>query len=316
MLKNIGQTLLVITGPTATGKTALSVELARRINGEIISADSMLIYKYMDIGTAKPTLEERQGVPHYMIDIIEPDQEYSVALYQQEVEKIIPAILARGRVPMLVGGTGLYIRSVVAGFHCSQIGKDEAFRQEMQQLARENGNIYLHEMLARVDPPTANRLHPNDQKRVIRALEVYHLSGKPFSWHNQPQNNRATPYRILQWGLTLDRELLYQRINRRVDEMLQKGLVQEVRWLLEQGYSPTLTSMQGLGYKEIAAYLNGQISLPLAVETLKRNTRRFAKRQLTWFRRDPAIKWLDVNSEPETLVLQITRDLAGLSPGM
>lgn len=316
MVQKTEQTLLVITGPTATGKTALSVELARQIGGEIISADSMLIYKYMDIGTAKPTLEERRGIPHYMIDIVEPDQEYSVALYQQEVEKIIPAVQARGKLPMLVGGTGLYIRSVVAGFHCSHIGKDEAFRQEMQQLAREKGNLYLHEMLARVDPLTAGRLHPNDQKRIIRALEVYHLSGKPFSWHNQPRNNREVPYRVRQWGLTMDRELLYRRINQRVDEMLEKGLVEEVRWLLEQGYSPALTSMQGLGYKEIAAYLEGQVSLPLAVENLKRNTRRFAKRQLTWFKGDPAIRWLDASLPLESLVLQISRDLAGLSPGM
>lgn len=284
--------LLAIVGPTATGKTAVAVEVAKRLKGEIVSADSMLIYRGMDIGTAKPTVEERQGIPHYMIDLIDPNEPYSVALYQEQAEKCILEIVKRGRLPLLVGGTGLYVRSIIDPYSFPRTGINDSLRQRWQEEAKALGREVVYRRLAEVDPETAGKLHPNNLKRVIRALEVYYLTGRPISWQ---QDKKIEPkYNLAIFGLTIERSLLYQRIEERVDKMLAAGLVEEVRQLFKRGYGLELISMQGLGYKEIAQYLTGQITLETAVYLLKRNTRHFAKRQMTWFRRDQRIKWIDV----------------------
>jgi len=288
--------LLVILGPTATGKTPVAVEVALLAGGEVVSADSMLIYKYMDIGTAKPTLQERRGVPHHLIDVVAPDEEFSVAHYQKMAGETIKGIISRAKLPILAGGTGLYIQAVVDGYKFGKVGIDNELREELKEYARLHGRIALHERLKEIDPETAFRLHPNDQKRVIRALEIYHKTGKPLSSYND--NREKTMYNLCMIGLYMPRDQLYERVDRRVDKMLNEGLVQEVDGLLQAGYDTDLVSMQGLGYKEIAAYLKGEIDFERAVYLIKRDTRRFAKRQLTWFRRDPRIQWIDVNEYP------------------
>ncbi|MGB9804085.1 tRNA (adenosine(37)-N6)-dimethylallyltransferase MiaA [Desulfofundulus sp.] len=305
--------LLVLVGPTAVGKTAVSVEIALRLGGEIVSADSMLVYRYMDIGTAKPTIEERRGIPHYMIDIIEPDESYSVALYQAQARKHIREIWERGKLPLLVGGTGLYVRSVIEPYHFTSAGVDEDFRRELAKEAEEKGPQAVYRRLLEVDPETAVRVHPNNLKRVIRALEVYHLTGRPMSSALR-QVGEKPPYKLLIVGLTMDRQSLYRRIEVRVDRMMEMGLVEEVKGLLERGYSPRLTSMQGLGYKEIIAYLQGLCSLDEAVYLLKRNTRRFAKRQFTWFKRDPRINWVNVGQY--TSLEEVAREITNLAEGV
>lgn len=300
--------LVVIVGPTAVGKTAISVEVAKRIGGEIVSADSMQVYRYMDIGTAKPTEEERQGVPHYMIDIVDPAEPYSVALYQVEARRHIKEIWERGKVPLLVGGTGLYVRSVIDPFHFAGAGVDETFRRKMYQEAKEKGPLAVHQRLLEVDPETAARIHPHNLKRVIRALEIYHLTGRPMSRLLQEMKGECPPYQLAVYGLTMEREKLYRRIEARVDKMLEMGLVDEVRSLLERGYRPSLTSMQGLGYKEIAAYLRGLSTFKEAVYLLKRNTRRFAKRQFTWFKKDKRICWIDVGKYSS--IMEVVQEIA------
>jgi len=289
--------LLVILGPTATGKTHVAVETALLTGGEVVSADSMLIYKFMDIGTAKPTPEERKGVVHHLIDVIEPDQEFSVAHYQERARAVIEDIHRRGKLPIMTGGTGLYIQSVVDGYQFGEVGIDYDLRDELKQYAYRCGKEALHKRLEQVDPATAARLHPNDQKRVIRALEIYKKTGRPMSSFNVKQQ-KGSFYNTYLFGLYMPREELYDRINRRVDKMLREGLVDEVKKLLELGYDTDLVSMQGLGYKEIAAYLKGKIDFKEAVYLIKRDTRRFAKRQLTWFRRDARIKWINVKDYP------------------
>jgi len=288
--------LIVIVGPTAVGKTALSIELAKMVNGEIISGDSMQVYKYMDIGTAKPTMKERQGIPHYMIDILEPDEEYSVAVFQDKVEELIPDIAGRNLMPILAGGTGLYVRAITDHYNFTDFSVDQEYRMHLEEEALVKGNQVLLDRLAAVDPVTAKRLHINDLRRIIRALEVYHFTGQPISSYQDAHLNPEPKYNLAMIGLNMERDKLYDRINRRVDLMVEQGLVEEVEGLLNRGYSSSLTSMQGLGYKEICAYLEGQYDFGEAIRLLKRNTRHFAKRQLTWFRRDQRIKWFNVEN--------------------
>nr|WP_150959964.1 tRNA (adenosine(37)-N6)-dimethylallyltransferase MiaA [Aneurinibacillus sp. XH2] len=285
--------LLVLVGPTAVGKTKLSLDIAESLHCEIISGDSMQVYRGMDIGTAKATKEERARVPHHMIDIHDPDHPFSVAEFQERARRLIEQIGARGKLPFIVGGTGLYIESLCYDFQFSDAGSDEPFREEQRAYLEQHGEQALHDRLRQIDPATAERLHPNDHRRVIRALEVAHLTGIPLSEHLAGQR-RESPYNLCIIGLTMDRELLYKRIEDRIDQMVEEGLVEEVRELLRLGYGEHLVSMQGLGYKEIAAYLRNEMSWEDAITLLKRNTRRFAKRQLSWFRRMKDICWVDV----------------------
>lgn len=288
--------LLVIVGPTAVGKTSLSLSLARGFRGEIVSGDSMQVYRYMDIGTAKVTEEERRKVPHHLIDVVDPDYPFSVEEYQRLAGEAIEDIHRRGRLPVLVGGTGLYIQAVTHGYHLPGVESNPGFRKELHRFADEKGNEKLWEKLKEVDPATAARLHPNDRRRIIRALEVYEATGVPFS---KLQRKSPPRYDMLWIGLNMPRHLLYERINRRVDLMMEQGLADEVETLRRMGYHRDLTSMQALGYKEIMMYLDGEISLEEAVEAIKKGTRKYAKRQLSWFRRLPEIQWFDV-SEPES----------------
>ncbi|MDH6672050.1 tRNA dimethylallyltransferase [Paenibacillus sp. LBL] len=285
--------LLVLIGPTAVGKTKMSIELAKEFGCEIISGDSMQVYRGMDIGTAKISADEMEGIPHHLIDIHEPDHPYSVAEFQEQSRRLITEIAGRGKLPFLVGGTGLYVESVCYGYQFSETGADEAFRDEQFRYANENGAEALHRKLADVDPETADRLHPNDLRRVVRALEVFHMTGIPLSAQLAPQTKQS-PYDLCLVGLTMDRQMLYNRIEERIDLMLNQGLVDEVAALMDKGYAPGLVSMQGLGYKEIVSHLNGEFSYEEAVVLLKRDTRRFAKRQLSWFRHMKDIEWVDV----------------------
>lgn len=289
--------LLVLVGPTAVGKTQLSLEIAEQFGCEIISGDSMQVYRGMDIGTAKATPEERARVPHHMIDIHDPDHPFSVAEFQQRAQALIADIGARGKLPFIVGGTGLYIESVCYDFQFVEGGSDEAYRRELNDWADQHGEAALHERLRKADPASAERIHPNDRRRTIRALEIVRVSGTTMSEQLAGQKKQS-PYELCIVGLTMDRERLYERIEARIDQMIAEGLVPEVRGLLERGFSPELVSMQGLGYKEIVAHLRGDWELSEAVELLKRNTRRFAKRQLSWFKRMKDIQWIDV-TEPK-----------------
>ena len=287
-------TLVGIVGPTATGKTAVGIELAKELNGEIISADSMAVYKGMDIGTAKPTAEEQAEVPFHLINVVSPDEEFSVAEFKQLAEEAIADILSRGKLPILVGGTGLYVRAVMGGLNIPAVGPDRNLREQLKAEAEQFGNEYLLEKLRTVDPVTAARLHINDLKRIIRALEVHILTGHPISHFHETAGTMDVAYDVHLFGLTMDRNALYERINLRVDEQIKEGLVEEVRGLLKKEYSPELSSMRGLGYKQIIGYILGEYDLDIAIDLLKRDTRRFAKRQFTWFRADPSIRWIDV----------------------
>ncbi|UFJ42235.1 tRNA (adenosine(37)-N6)-dimethylallyltransferase MiaA [Brevibacillus humidisoli] len=303
--------LVVIVGPTAVGKTALSLSLAERLDGEIISGDSMQVYRYMDIGTAKASPAEMAVVPHHLIDIVDPDEEYSVAHFQQMATRLIREINLRNRLPFIVGGTGLYIESVTHRFQFSEAEQDPELRERLRRMAEVEGLQSLHRRLADIDPITAERLHPNDVKRVIRAIEIYQLTGKRMA--DYQHRTEHSPYDLYMIGLTMDRELLYERINERVDHMIAAGLVEEVRQLLDRGYDPKLVSLQGLGYKELVPYLYGECSLEQAIAEIKKRTRRFAKRQLSWFRRMPEINWFDLSSPANypTIVNTIHRTLAG-----
>lgn len=292
----MGIPLVIIAGPTGVGKTRVAIEIAERIGGEIIGADSMQIYRYLNIGTAKPSVEERAKVPHHLIDFRNPDEEYSAAEYARDAAALIKDIHARGRLPLLVGGTGLYIRAVLQGIFEGP-GRDETFRAEMRTLAEEQGKEALYHKLQQVDPVTAERLHPNDLVRIIRALEVFHLTGVPISTHQQEATVPANQYQTCFLVLTMSRERMYARVNVRVDQMIAAGLVQEVHDLLERGYSRELNSMKSLGYKEIAAYLSGEYDLAAAVELMKRNTRHYAKRQITWFRKGRVNVWISFDKQ-------------------
>ncbi|ACV62958.1 tRNA delta(2)-isopentenylpyrophosphate transferase [Desulfofarcimen acetoxidans DSM 771] len=307
--------LIVIVGPTAVGKTECGVLLAKTINGEIVSADSMQIYRYMDIGTAKPTIEEMCGIPHYMLDIINPDEEYSVALYQEAAENYIRDIFNRGSSPILVGGTGLYVRSITDHYNFSRAEINWEYRAKLNQSADLRGNEYIHNLLKTVDPLAAEKIHCNDRKRIIRALEVFDQTGRPISSYHDRDTFTKPKYKLHIFGLIMERSQLYRRIEIRIDKMMEQGFLKEVRGLLDRGYSSQLTSMKSLGYKELGAYLNGNMSLEEAVEMLKRNTRRFAKRQLTWFKRDNKITWLDISRQPamDDIVQEIIKIVAGVS---
>ncbi|TVX99664.1 tRNA (adenosine(37)-N6)-dimethylallyltransferase MiaA [Paenibacillus cremeus] len=289
--------LLVLVGPTAVGKTNLSLALAEEWNAEIISGDSMQVYRGMDIGTAKATPEERSRVPHHMIDIHDPEYPFSVAEFQERCTAHIEEIASRGKLPFIVGGTGLYVESVCYQFQFSENGSDEAFRAAQQQYADTQGAEALHARLREVDPESADRLHPNDVRRVIRALEIFHVTGERMSDQLKVQK-KQTPYELCIVGLTMDRALLYKRIEERIDQMLEEGLVEEVERLLAAGCTRDMISMQGLGYKEIVDYLEGKYSLEEAVELLKKDTRHYAKRQLSWFRHMKDIEWIDVTELP------------------
>lgn len=285
--------LLVLVGPTAVGKTALSLALAEQFGGEIVSGDSMQVYRRMDIGTAKATPEERARAPHHLIDIKEPHEPFSVAEFQELARATIADIGRRGRLPILVGGTGLYVESLIYNFEFAETVTDEAFREQQRAYAQTHGAEALLHKLRDIDPETAGRLHANDERRIIRALEIFHTTGSRMSDILKAQK-RESPYRLCLIGLTMDRELLYRRIGERIDMMLQQGLVAEVRRLLNEGCPAHATSMQGLGYKEIVPYLQDRLSIEEAVEWLKRDTRRYAKRQLSWFRHMKEIEWVDV----------------------
>ena len=285
--------LVILTGPTAVGKTALSVNLAKKIGGEIISADSMQVYRRMDIGSAKVTKEEMQGVPHYLIDEFEPDEEFHVVKFQEYAKRYIQEIHSRGKIPILVGGTGFYIQAVLYDIDFTENGGDMTYRESLEDLAHTQGAHVLHEMLREVDPASADAIHENNIKRVIRALEFYHETGQKISEHNEAERQRTSPYNFAYFVLNDDRARLYDRIDRRVDAMLDAGLIEEVRALKQSGCTRDMVSMQGLGYKEILDYLNGDLSLDEAVRILKRDTRHFAKRQITWFKREKDVIWVN-----------------------
>lgn len=286
--------MIAVIGPTAVGKTKVSIDLAKMLNTEIISGDSMLVYKEMNIGTAKPSMGERSNIHHHLIDILEPHEDFSVVQFTERASQHMTQINQQGRIPVLAGGTGLYVKALLEGYQFNTSPSDEELRVKLDGLAKEHGNQYLHDQLAQVVPEAAARLHPNDLRRVIRALEVYYLSGDTIS-QNKLSDQQELLYDALVIGLTMDRKLLYSRINQRVDLMMEQGLVHEVSELLAKGLPITCQAMQGIGYKEIVKYLHGEMDLLTATENIKQATRNFAKRQLTWYRKMPYITWFDVN---------------------
>jgi len=285
--------LVILTGPTAVGKTSLSIQLAKCINGEIISADSMQVYKGMDIGSAKITQEEMCDVPHHLIDVLEPWEEFNVTVFQQKCKECMEEIYERGHIPILAGGTGFYIQAVLRDIDFTENEENTAYRTELEQLAAEKGAEYLHQMLLEVDPQAAEAIHANNIKRTIRALEYFHLTGEKISEHNEREAQKENAYNACYFVLNDDRQLLYERIEKRVDEMVNNGLVEEVRTLMAKGCTRNMVAMQGLGYKEIVDYLDGKCSLEEAIYIIKRDTRHFAKRQLTWFKREKDVIWVD-----------------------
>lgn len=287
--------VLVVVGPTASGKTALGVALAKKLDGEIISADSMQIYKYMNIGTAKVTLEEMQGIPHYLVDFVSPDEDFSVAKYKATALEAIETILSKGKLPIIIGGTGLYINSLSLPWDFQRKDNDEKIRWRLSAEAEVMGKEALYDRLKLVDPTTAAIVHPNNLNRIIRALEIYELTGKPKSYFDEETKKQEVPYDYVMLGLDWDRETLYSRINRRVDLMIEEGLIDETKMLIERGYDWNLTALKAIGYKELKPYLEGTSSLAEAVTILKRDSRHYAKRQMTWFRKDQRIQWLKMN---------------------
>lgn len=284
--------LVVLTGPTAVGKTAVSISFAKAIQGEIISADSMQVYRGMDIGSAKIKEEEMRGVPHHLLDILEPEETFNVMIFQKLAKEKIGEIYDRGHIPILTGGTGFYIQSVLYDIAFTE-ETDGSVRERLEREAKERGAEYLHEKLAALDPVTAENIHANNVKRVIRALEFYELNGYPLSLHNERERQKNSPYLFRYYVLNEPREILYERIERRVDAMVKEGLLEEVKALKERGCTRDMVSMQGLGYKEILDYLSGVCTLEEAAWTIKKETRHFAKRQLTWFRREKEVTWVE-----------------------
>ena len=284
---------VVLTGPTAVGKTALSIELAKAISGAIISADSMQVYKHMDIGSAKIMPEEREGIRHYLVDEFEPDEEFHVARFVERAKECLNEIYREGKIPIIVGGTGFYIQALLYDVNFSEQNTNTEYRKELEYLAEEKGAEYLHKMLKEVDAASAEAIHANNRKRVIRALEFYHLTGTKISEHNETEKQKTSPYNFAYFVLTDNRKHLYERIEKRVDMMIKNGLVEEVQKLKDMGYHREMVSMQGLGYKEILDYLDGKMTLEEAVSLIKKETRHFAKRQLTWFRRERDVIWFD-----------------------
>lgn len=292
--------ILVIVGPTASGKTRMAVELAQRHNGEVISADSMQIYRTMDIGTAKPTKEEMGGIPHHMIDVADPEEDFSVARYVEMAAQCVDDVLARGKLPIVAGGTGLYIDSLLSGRTFAPFSPDSALRGELERELEEKGGQAMLEALAQVDPEAAQRLHPNDHKRIIRALEVYRSTGKTITQHNRETQAIPPRYNALTIGLAFqDRQAMWRRIDQRVDEMVAAGLEDEVRRLLTSGISPKCTAMQAIGYKEFTQALSGEMTWQEAADVVKLRSRQYAKRQLTWFGRNPNTRWVRWDDPPE-----------------
>ncbi|WP_122642730.1 tRNA (adenosine(37)-N6)-dimethylallyltransferase MiaA [Luxibacter massiliensis] len=285
--------LIILAGPTAAGKTKTSISLARAVGGEIISADSMQVYRHMDIGSAKIRPREMEGIPHHLIDVLDPEEEFHVVRFQQMAKQAAREILSRGKIPIVVGGTGFYIQALLYDIDFTENEEGRACRERLAALAAKEGAAALHQMLYQVDPKAAEDIHENNIKRVIRALEFYQLTGKRISQHNEEEKKKESPYNFAYFVLSDDRDRLYQRIGLRVDKMLSEGLVEEVRALKDRGLGRNMVSMQGLGYKEILAFLDGEMSLDEAVYILKRDTRHFAKRQLTWFRRERDVIWLN-----------------------
>lgn len=299
------QPIIVVAGPTASGKTRLAIDIAKAVGGEIVSADSMQIYKYMDIGSAKPTPEEQNEIPHHLIDFVEPDTEFSVADYTEAAHRVIADIAARGKMPVMCGGTGLYINSVVNDVTFGEIDTDYEMRAELQAYADKHGNEELLRLLAEVDPVSAARLHPNNVRRVIRAIEFYRLTGETISKHQAMTKQAEGRYSPVMLCIAWERAVLYERINKRVDIMLRDGLEDEVRRLMDMGYTKALNSMKAIGYKELIDYINGECTYESAVELIKQSSRRYAKRQLTWFRRDERIHWLEAGDGALSHALEI-----------
>ena len=285
--------LIILTGPTAVGKTALSIKLARAIDGEIISADSVQVYRRMDIGSAKITKQEMEGISHYLIDVLEPEEDFNVMVFQQMAKKAMDEIYTRGKIPIITGGTGFYIQAVLNDISFTETDADDELRKKLEEEAEQNGADALHQKLQAVDPKAAEEIHPNNVKRVIRALEFYLETGKKISEHNAAERQKESPYNFAYFVLNMDRQKLYSRIELRVDQMLEAGLVEEVRQLKQEGCQKGMVSMQALGYKEILSWLNGECTFDEAICILKRDTRRFAKRQLTWFRREKDVCWIE-----------------------
>lgn len=302
--------LIILTGPTAVGKTEISIKLAKAVNGEIISADSMQVYKGMDIGTAKIKPEEMKGVKHHLIDVLSPGEEFNVVKFKNMALAAMNEIYDNGHIPIITGGTGFYIQALLYDIDFKDNDDDMTYRDELNRLANKRGNEYLHNLLVQVDPAAAEKIHPNNIKRVIRALEFYHKTGIKISEHNEQESARTSPYNFAYFVLTNNRNILYDRIDRRIDFMLEQGLVDEVRGLIDAGYTRDMVSMQGLGYKEIIDYLSGSISLDDAVYILKRDTRHFAKRQITWFKREKDVIWADksiLDTDEKLLEFFLTR---------
>ncbi len=306
------QRLIIVTGPTAVGKTALSVALAKRLCGEIISADSMQVYRHMDIGSAKVSEEEMGGVRHHLIDILEPSEEFNVARFKQLAGEAVRDIASRGAVPIVAGGTGFYIQALLYDIDFTQTTEDPAFRREMEEKAGREGPMAIHALLREVDPRAADAIHANNVKRVIRALEFNRQTGMRISDHNEAERQKESAFDSYYYVLTTDRPALYERIDRRVDQMMEQGLVGEVERLRAMGCRRDMVSMQGLGYKEILSYLDGKISLDEAVRIIKRDTRHFAKRQLTWFKREREVRWLnlaDFGNDLERVAAHVMEEL-------
>lgn len=303
-MNKLKKPLIILTGPTAVGKTELSIQLAKAVNGEIISADSMQVYKEMNIGSAKIQPEEMKGVSHYLVDEIEPEEEFNVVRFQTMAKNAMKTIYQKGKIPVIVGGTGFYIQALLYDIDFTDTTQDLNYRRELEQLVQEKGNEYLHEMLQKVDPKAAQEIHENNRKRVIRALEYYRDTGKQISEHNEQQRQKESPYQFVYFVLNRDRQELYRRIDQRVDRMMEQGLLEEVKRLKERGCTSNMVSMKGLGYKELLDYLGGMDSLEEAVRIIKRDTRHFAKRQLTWFKREKEVNWIELDGKTEQQVLE------------
>ena len=304
--------LIIITGPTAVGKTALSVRLAKAIGGEIISADSMQVYRHMDIGSAKIKKEEMDGVPHYLIDVLDPEEEFNVTVFQKMAKEAVEEIYSHGHIPIVAGGTGFYIQALLYDIDFTENGEDTSIRMELEKLGQERGAEHLHNLLRDIDPDSAEEIHENNMKRVIRAIEYYRQTGERISEHNKREREKKSPYDFLYYVVNTDRPYLYERIDRRVDLMLEQGLVEEVMHLKDMGLTRDMVSMQGLGYKEILDYLQGICTLEEAVYVLKRDTRHFAKRQITWFKRERDVRWLnlpDFNNDLDQVQLKMLQDI-------
>lgn len=304
--------IIVIGGPTASGKTALSIELAKLYDTEIISCDSMQIYKHMNIGTAKPDMEERCGIIHHMLDVIEPDESFSVAEFVKEAHKKAEGIFEKGKVPIAVGGTGLYINSLINDVDFLEDDGDVTIRKELEEIEREKGIDYLVDMLRSFDEVSADRIHKNNKRRIIRAIEFYKMTGVPISVHQEETKKKISRYNPCMMAIRWDMQKLYERIEKRVDIMIDGGLVEEVRALCDKGYANAMLSMQGIGYKEIIEYIKGSVSLDEAIYNIKIGTRHYAKRQMTWFRKDERMNWIDYDEDILKRAKEIIKDWGGV----